>query len=147
DNGPQFLEDDSEEFGWNAATTYTFRGEWENIGGNATMKTYRNDALVWNQTLPGSWSPAGQSVRIAASTRRADEGASTGAIYSFVKVFDLNAYTPPAPSVSPPAHGATVNTQVTYIQWTGEVHTAYQVRCNTANDPNTSIAWDSQQVT
>src|SRR4029078_8368380 len=86
---PNYLEDDSSVLSWNASTTYTFRNEWENVGGNSVHRVYRNGQLIITKTLAGNWTPVGQSVRIAASPRRFDEGAAIGAIYSNVIVEDL----------------------------------------------------------
>jgi len=86
---PCVHEDDTPPLTWSPTTSYRFRMEWENTGGNSTSKVYRNGTLIMQQTGAGSWSPAGQSFRIASSTRRADEGAIVGAIYSNVKIEDL----------------------------------------------------------
>src|SRR5207249_4182252 len=88
----------------------------------------------------------GLSVRIAASTRRGDEGAQPGAVYSNVRVWDLNGVVPAAPSVTAPANSETLKSRIAYIAWNGDPHTQYQVRVNTANDPNSGTVWDSQQV-
>src|SRR5687768_3125430 len=93
-----FLEDDSSALSWSAGTTYHWRIEWENTGGNAVHRVFRNGALVWTQSVAGSWNPAGQSVRIAASPRRAEEGAHLGAIYTNIRVFDDSA---PPPTQTP----------------------------------------------
>ncbi len=141
-----FIETDTSALTWNASTVYHWRTEWENTGSNAIIRIYRNGILVFTYSLPGSWNPAGFSVRIAASPRRADEGAQVGAIYSNVKVWDLTCGVPAAPTVTAPANGETINTTVAFVQWTGDLHTQYQVRVNTANDPNGAIAYDSQVV-
>ena len=59
---PNYLEDDSSVLSWNAGATYTFRNEWENVGGNSVHRVYRNGQLIITQTLAGNWNPAGQSV-------------------------------------------------------------------------------------
>jgi hypothetical protein len=138
------LEDDCPPLSWDPAVTCHFRMEWENAGGEATIKTFRNGAQIWKQTLPGSWSPGGLSVRIGASTRRGDEGAQIGAIYSNVKVWDLSAsVVPSAPTISVPAAGETVNTPVVFVGWTGDPHTRYRVRITTQDSPDAGVFWDS----
>src|SRR6185436_5178334 len=99
--------------------TYTFRNEWENVGGSSIHRAYRNGVQVINQTVVGNWNPAGQSVRIAASPRRFDEGAHIGATYSNVQVEDLTNAIPGAPTITAPAVAETINTTVVYVQWTG----------------------------
>ncbi len=142
-----FAETDTAALSWCASLNYLFRVEWQNAGGNTTLKTYRNGILILTQTLPGSWNPAGQSVRIGASTRRANEGAVVGSIYSNVKVYDLNSTLPPgAPTITAPASGETINTTLAYVQWSGDLHTQYQMRINGQNDPDVTIIYDSQQV-
>lgn len=143
---PNYLEDDSQVLSWDVNTTYTFRDEWENTGGNGILRTYRNGALIRTQTLPGGWNPGGFSVRIAASTRRADEGAAVGAVYSNVKVYDLSCGTPPTPAITSPAVNETVNTSIAFVQWSGTA-AEYQVRVNTGDNPEAGIVWDSQPVT
>src|SRR5687767_145272 len=69
---PNFIEPDTGALSWNSGTNYLFRTEWENVGGNAILKIFRDGGLVFQTQIPGSWNPAGQSVRIAASPRRAD---------------------------------------------------------------------------
>jgi hypothetical protein len=140
------LEEDSSALSWDVNATYTWRTEWDLSGGNSVVRIYRNGTLVRTQTLTGSCPPAGFSVRIAASTRRGDEGAAVGSIYSNVKVFDLGCAAPTAPTITSPGSGETVNTSIAFVQWTGSAD-MYQVRICTSNDPNAGIVWDSQTVT
>src|SRR5687768_2847573 len=140
---PNYLEDDTSTLSWSAGTTYTFRNEWENVGGNAVHRAYRNGVQVINQTVPGSWNPAGQSVRIGASPRRQDEGAHIGAIYTNIQVEDLTNAIPGAPTITAPGTGETVNTTVAYVQWTGDSHTGYHLRVCSGNNPDVGIIYDS----
>jgi hypothetical protein len=59
--------------------------------GNAVLKVYRDSGLLLTTSVQGIYRPAGHSVRIAASSRRADDfGAPIGAIFSNVRVWDLS---------------------------------------------------------
>lgn len=142
---PNYQEPDTAQLSWGPNTTYHFREEWGPDGsGNALLKVYRDGALLLTTSVPGTWNPAGHSVRIAASTRRAEDfGAPIGAVFSNVKVWDLTSIIPGAPVVTQPASNATVNTTLVFIQWTGDPHARYQVRVNRVNDPDSAIAWDS----
>src|SRR6185436_1125063 len=122
--------------------------EWGPDGaGNAVLRLYRNTTLVLTTSVPGRWNPAGHSVRIAASPRRAaDFGAPIGAVFSNVKVWDLSTAGPGVPTLSEPASNATVNTTVVFVQWSGAAHSRYQVRATRVNDPDSAIAWDSGEV-
>src|SRR5205807_2389063 len=78
--------------------------------GNSVLKIYRDGALVMNTSVPGSWKPAGHSVRIAASTRRAaDFGAPIDAVFSNLKVWDQSGASPGAPVVTQPANVVRLN--------------------------------------
>ena len=145
---PNYNEPDTAQLSWNPATTYRFREEWGPDGaGNSVLKLYRDGALLLTTSVPGAWNPAGHSVRIAASPRRAaDFGAPIGAVFSNVKVWDLSTGGVSAPVLAEPANGATVNTTVAFVQWTGGLHTRYQVRVTRVNDPDSNIAWDSGDV-
>ena len=145
---PNFVEPDTAQLSWDPATTYRFREEWGQDGaGNAVLRLYRNGALILTTSVPGSWNPAGHSVRIAASPRRAaDFGAPIGAVFSNVKVWDLSTAGASAPTITQPASNATVNTTVAFVQWNGGPHSRYQVRVTRVNDPDSAIAWDSGDV-
>jgi len=141
----EYFESDTAILSWSAAASYKFRLEWGPDGDNSRLKVYRDSTLILNQAIAGSWTPAGHSVRIGCSTRRAGEGSEIGAKYSYVKVWDLSGSLG-APTVTLPVSGWTVYTQTPLIQWTGESHTHYQVRVNTADSPDSGIIWDSGQV-
>ncbi len=145
---PDYVEPDTAKLSWNSNTTYHFREEWCPDGaGNTVLKVYRDGALLLTTSVAGTWNPAGHSVRIAASPRRAaDAGAPIGAIFSNVKVWDLSSKTPSVPTVTQPANGETVNSPVVFVSWNGGSHTRYQVRVTGANDPDSAIAWDSGEV-
>jgi hypothetical protein len=143
-----FVEPDTAQLSWDPATTYHFREEWGPDGaGNSVLRLYRNGVLVLTTSVPGSWNPAGHSVRIAASPRRApDFGAPIGAVFSNVRVWDLSIGGASAPTITQPASNATVNTTVAFVQWNGGPHSRYQVRVTRGNDPDSAIAWDSGEV-
>jgi hypothetical protein len=145
---PNFEEPDTAQLSWDPALTYHFREEWGPDGaGNAVLRLYRNGTLLLTTSVPGSWNPAGQSVRIAASPRRAaDFGAPIGAVFSNVKVWDLSSGGPGAPTVTQPASNATVNTTVVFSQWNGTPHSRYQARATRVNNPDSAIVWDSGEV-
>jgi hypothetical protein len=145
---PNFHEPDTAQLSWDPNTTYHFREEWGPDGaGNSVLRLYRDGTLLLTTSVPGSWNPAGHSVRIAASTRRApDFGAPIGAVFSNVKVWNLSIGAPGAPSVTEPANNATLNTRSVFVQWNGDAHARYEVRINRANDPNSGIAWSSGEV-
>ncbi len=146
---PNYTEPDTAQLSWDPNTTYHFREEWGPDGsGNAVLKVYRDGVLVMTTSVPGTWNPAGHSVRIAASPRRdAHAGAPVDAIFSNVKVWNLSAGTPGAPVVTNPPNNSIQTSTMVFIQWVGDLHTQYQVRVTRMNDPSTSIAWDSGQVT
>lgn len=141
-----FIETDSPVLSWNSSTNYKIRAEWGPEGGNTRLTLYRDGAQFFTQTFPGAYTPTGHSVRIA-KCRGSGEGAQIGAVYSYLKVWDMTNNIPSAPAVSNPTNGSTVKSNLVYVKWTGQSHTQYQVRICTANDPNTGIVWDSGQVT
>jgi len=145
---PNFNDPDTAQLSWDPNTTYHFLEQWGPDGaGNSVLKIYRDGGLVLTTSVPGSWKPAGHSVRIAASTRRAaDFGAPIGAVFSNLKVWDQSGGGPGAPAVTQPANGATVNTTMVFIQWNGDPHSRYEVRVNRANNPDSAIEWDSGDV-
>ncbi len=145
---PNSNEPDTQQVSWDPNTTYHFREEWgPDGGGNSVLKLYRGGVLLLTTAQPGSWNPAGHSVRIAASTRRAaDFGAPIGAIFSNIKVWDLSSGAPGAPVVTQPSNGTTVNTTLVFIQWNGDPHAGYEVRVNRVNDPNSAVEWESGEV-
>jgi hypothetical protein len=109
----KILDDDDElnsaVLSWNAATTYHFRFDWGPDGnGNSVIRSFRDGLEYLTVTVSGTWNPVGQSVRIGASTRRQDEGAPVGAIYSNVKVWNLDEIAPVIAEVSPDPHSARV---------------------------------------
>jgi hypothetical protein len=145
---PNYTEPDTAQLSWDPNTTYRFREEWGPDGtGNAVLKVYRDGALLVTTAVPGNWNPAGHSVRLAASTRRADDfGAPIGAVFSHVRVWDLSTGVAGPPIVTQPASNATVNTTAVFIRWNGDPHARYQVRATHVNDPDSNIAWDSGEV-
>ncbi len=147
---PEHTEPDTAILSWDPAVTYRFRVEWgPDGGGNSVVRIYRSGVLLRTMSLPGSWSPPGHSVRIAASPRAplfADFGAPVDAVYSNVKMWDLSADIPAAPTLTSPTQGQTVNTTLAFVEWTGGSHTRYQVRVNTQNDPDAGVVWDSQDT-
>lgn len=146
-NTPADCEIDSSVIGWTPCGGYRFRVEWGPDGsGNTYMKVYRNSVLLTTQSGTGTYLPGGHTVRIAASTRRdVMAGAPVDAIFSRVKVWDLNQVA--APTVTAPASGETVKTLTAFVQWTSDPHSAFQVRVNTSSSPETGVVWDSGQVT
>lgn len=145
---PNFNEPDTAQLSWDPARTYRFREEWGPDGaGSSVLRLYRDGALLLTTSVPGSWNPAGHSVRIAASPRRAaDFGAPIGAVFSNVKVWDLSGAGASAPVITQPASNATVNATLAFVQWNGGPHSRYQVRVTRVNDPDSAIAWDSGEV-
>jgi hypothetical protein len=145
---PNYVEPDTARLSWTSNTTYHFREEWGPDGeGNTVLKVYRDCVLLLTMSVAGTWNPAGHSVRIAASPRRAaDAGAPLGAIFSNVRVWDLSSTTPGVPMVTQPANGETVNSPVVFVRWSGDSHTRYQARVTDVNDPDSAIAWDSGEV-
>ena len=53
---------------------------------------------------------------------------------------------PAAPTVLWPVSGKTTNSTTPRVHWSGASHTSYQVRLNTANNPDLGIVWDSGQT-
>jgi hypothetical protein len=98
---PNYVEPDTAQLSWNAASTYHFREEWAPDGaGNSVLKTYRDGQLLRTSSVPGVWNPSGHSVRIAASPRAAiaaDAGAPVDAVYSNLKIWNLAVNEPPPP--------------------------------------------------
>ncbi len=141
-----YLENDSQALSWDSATSYHFKLEWQNAGGNATLKTFRNGELVLQEVLPGSYSPAGLSVRIAASPRRQDEGAPVGAVFSNVTVTDLSGGLN-APVISAPTAGERTPSPLVFIKWASQAHTQYQARISAADNAEAAIVWDSLTAT
>ena len=144
---PNFTEPDTAQLSWDPNTTYHFREEWATSGGNATLKLYRDGVLLLTTAVPGVWNPAGHSVRIAASPRRAaDFGAPLGAIFSNVKVWNLASTIPGAPTLTQPTNNTIVNTRLVFSAWTGDPHSAYQLRVTRSNDPTVAVVWDSHEA-
>lgn len=99
---PNFFEDDAgHNLNWDPLHTYHFRVEWVPNGqGGTAVRTLRDGSEVHSRTVPGIWSPAGHSVRIASSLR-GEEGAYIGAVYSSFKVWDLDRLPPEIEPVMP----------------------------------------------
>jgi len=88
---PNYSEPDTAQLSWDPTVTYRFREEWGPDGaGNSVLRTYRDGVLLKTTTVPGTWSPTGHAIRIAASTRAPlypDFGAPVDAVFSDVKVW------------------------------------------------------------
>jgi len=145
---PNFNDPDTAQLSWDPNTTYHFREEWGPDGaGNSVLKVYRDGILLVTTSVPGSWNPAGHSVRIAASPRRDPAaGAPIDAIFSNVKVWNLSSGPLSAPVLVEPAGNAVMNTTPVFLRWTGDLHTRYQARITRVNNPDSNIAWDSGEV-
>jgi hypothetical protein len=66
------------------------------------LRLIRDGVTFLDESLPGTYAPAGHSVRIGASTRRAaDAGAPVDAVYSNLKVWDLTLSEPLPPLPAP----------------------------------------------
>ncbi|MDO8588601.1 MAG: NBR1-Ig-like domain-containing protein [Armatimonadota bacterium] len=144
-----YFEIDTVALTWNPANNYRFREEWGPDGDSHTyIRLYRDGVLVASQLLIGSYTPLGHSVRIAASNRGvADEAAPNGAVYSYMKVWDMSeTVIPAAPAVIQPGKTLTVSTTTPVIKWKGDIHSQYQVRVSSQNDPNIGVIWDSGPV-
>jgi len=145
---PNYQEPDTSVLGWNANTTYVFREEWGPDGqGNCVFRTYRDGILLKTMTEPGSWSPFGHSVRIGRARMDEWSGAPLDAIFSYVKVWDMETAIPTAPVLTSPGIGKTVNTNTPRIRWAWTpTFNRYQVRITTGNSPTAAIVWDSGEV-
>jgi hypothetical protein len=141
-----FFELDTAVFSWSTETNYKFRIEWGPEGGNTRLKVFRDGAQMLSEVIAGNYTPTGHSVRLGASPRRAGEGSEIGAVYSYLKVWDLSSYVPDPPTVSYPANGETIKSNLAFIKWTGDSHTDYQVRICTADNPEAGIVWDSGEA-
>jgi hypothetical protein len=142
---PDYVEPDTAQLLWDPNTTYHFREQWGPEVGNSVLRLYRDGALVLTTSVPGVWKPSGHSVRIAASTRRAEDfGAPLGAVFSNVKLWNLSVQSPPV--ITRPGTNATVNTTRLFVEWLGDPHTRYQVRVNRTNEPASDSVWDSGEV-
>lgn len=146
---PNSVNPDTAQLAWDPSTTYHFREEWGPDGaGNSQLKLYRDGVLLLTTSVPGSWNPAGHSVRIAASPRRAsDAGAPPDAVFSNVKVWNLSSGPPNAPIVSVPTNNTIANTPLVFVQWSSDPHTHYQVHVTRTNNPDATTVWDSGDVT
>ena len=147
--GLAYTEPDSSVLSWNSGSNYRFEEVWYPDGnGSTVMDIYRDGALVKSMSLGGYYNPQGPCVRIGASSRRmADYGAPLDAVYSYMKVWDENTSAPSTPQVTAPKSSGSTNATSPRIIWAYTPASKYQVRLNTANDPNTSIVWDSGTVT
>ena len=142
-----YVEPDTAALSWNPNAAYRFREEWEPRGASSVFRTYRDGVLIMTKTLPGVYAPAGHSIRIGASTRRAaDAGAPIDAVYRNVKVWDRTQKPPGAPAVAAPALGETVRTPCAFVAWSGDAFSRYRVRITAADDAESGIVWDSGDV-
>ncbi|MDO8586135.1 MAG: DUF5010 C-terminal domain-containing protein, partial [Armatimonadota bacterium] len=143
---PNFFEWDTAVLSWSAGANYKFRVEWGPEGGNSRIRIFRDGGEILTGTVVGNYTPAGHSVRVGCSPRRMGEGSEIGARYSYVKVWDLTSAVPGAPSVTTPANGETLKSNLVFVKWSGDSHDRYQVRACTSDNPDTGIAWDSGEV-
>ncbi|MDO8587542.1 MAG: sugar-binding protein, partial [Armatimonadota bacterium] len=143
---PNFFELDTAVLAWSPSTNYKFRVEWGPEGGNSRLNVFRDGVNILSNTVPGNYTPAGHSVRIGCSPRRALEGSEIGAKYSYFKAWDMTNAIPAAPTVTTPTSGGTMKSNIAFIKWSGNTHDRYQVRVCYTDNPDTSIAWDSGEV-
>jgi hypothetical protein len=145
---PNYQEPDTRNLSWDPNTTYVFREEWGPDGqGNCVFKTYRDGILEKTMTEPGSWSPFGHSVRIGMARMDDWSGAPIDAVFSNVKVWDLETAIPNSPVVTYPGVSATVDTRTPRIRWAWTpTFNHYQVRITTGDSPTSGIVWDSGEV-
>jgi hypothetical protein len=143
-----FVEPDTSQLSWDPNTTYHFREEWGPDGaGNSVLKVYRDGVSLLTTSVPGSWNPAGHSIRIGASPRRDPAaGAPVDAVFSNVKVWDLASGLLSAPVLVEPTNNAVLNSTPVFLRWTGDLHTRYQARVTRVNNPDMEVAWDSGEV-
>lgn len=146
--GEAFDEPGSSPLSWDPARAYRFREEWGPDGaGNAVIRLYRDGVLLLNASLPGPYAPAGHSVRIGASVRRDPAaGAPLDAVYSNVKVWDLDSGPPKAPSFTRPRAGEVLAGPLAFLEWTASGQSRFQARVNSLNDPEAGIVWDSHEA-
>ena len=145
--GEEYVEPDSKVLSWDPAANYRFREEWGTEGGNSVIRTYRDGVLLTTMSLPGVYGPAGHSIRIAASTRRAtDAGAPVGAIFSNVRVWDLSLVIPGVPEVVAPSAGEVLSRACAFIGWESGGHDRYRCRVTRSNSADGDVAWDSGDV-
>ncbi|MDO8587803.1 MAG: carbohydrate-binding protein [Armatimonadota bacterium] len=142
---PNYTEPDTSVLSWNSSTNYLFRVEWFQEGSNSRLMIYRDGVNIMNTSVAGTWNPGGHSVRIA-KCRGMGEGAQINAVYSYMKVWNTAGGVPTAPTVNTPSSGSSVKSNLAFIKWSGSSHDRYQVRCNTANDASTGIAYDSGET-
>ena len=147
--GLAYVEPDTGVLSWNSGTNYRFEEVWYPDGnGGTTLNLYRDGALLHSMTLGGYYNPQGPCVRVGASSRRmADYGAPLDAVYSYMKVWDETTNVPSTPLVTAPKSGGSTNTTSPRIIWAYTPASKYRVRLNTANNPDSSIVWDSGTVT
>jgi hypothetical protein len=133
---------------WDPARTYRFREEWGPDGtGGSTIRLYRDGALIKTSTEPGSYAPVGHSVRIGASTRRdAAAGAPLDAVFSNVKVWDLDSTPPAVPILREPAAGTVLASRLAFLSWSAAGQSRFQARVNAVDDPEAGIVWDSLEA-
>lgn len=146
--GEAFEEPGTSPLSWDPARTYRFREEWGPDGaGNAVIRLYRDGALLLLVSLPGPYAPAGHSVRIGASSRRdAAAGAPLDAVFSNLKVWDLEAGPPPAPTLARPQAGAVLVGPRAFLSWNAAGQSRFQARVSTRDDPEGGVVWDSREA-
>jgi hypothetical protein len=99
---PNYDEPDTAALSWDPNTTYHFREEWGPDGaGNSVLRSYRDGVLLRTTSVPGSWNPAGHSVRIGAANPPGTRSAPLDAVYSNLRVWDIAGAEPPLPLPAP----------------------------------------------
>ncbi|MDO8587893.1 MAG: hypothetical protein Q7T82_12755, partial [Armatimonadota bacterium] len=142
---PLEIDQDTAVLSWSAGTNYKMRVEWGPEGAQTRLRVFRDGGEILNNMIDGVYAPVGHSVRIA-KCRGLGEGAEIGAIYSYLKAWDMTNAVPAAPTVSTPSNGETMKSSLAFIKWTGDTHDRYQVRVCTADNPDLGIVWDSGEV-
>jgi hypothetical protein len=145
---PNYQEPNSPILSWNSGTTYLFREEWnQDADGNCVINTFRDGNLVCSMSEPGSWSPNGHSIKIGAARVNEWAGAPLDAVFSYVKVWDMETSIPTTPVVTYPQYSKSVNTATPRIRWAWTPSfNRYQMRLTTGATPDTGIVFDSGEV-
>ncbi|GEM_PF-2021507 len=91
---PNYMEPDTSVLSWDPNVTYTFREEWGPDGaGNTVIRTWRDGVLIMTMSEPGAWAPQGHAVKVGVSRHTADHGAPLDAVFSNMKVWNLEGST------------------------------------------------------
>nr|HPK02976.1 hypothetical protein [Candidatus Sumerlaeota bacterium] len=120
--------------------------EWEPVGDNSTLRTYRDGVLLREITIPGLWNPTGHSIRIGASPRSPlydDFGAPPNAVFSRIRVYSVACAPPAAPTLTAPAANETLPSATVGALWEGDAHSHVQLRITREPDLDSELLWDS----